>query len=83
MVQSRNWAPIERLPEQPGVAVMTSTGYWLNGEFHSTKDRSRNGQDPQGLGSRGPVPEGACQNGIMARISARWRAKRDKERWGK
>lgn len=38
MKQSRNWATIERLPERPGVAIMTGTGYWLNGAFHESKN---------------------------------------------
>lgn len=36
MIRSRNWPAIERLPESPGVAVMTSGGYWLDGRFYPT-----------------------------------------------
>lgn len=36
MIRSRDWPPIERLPERPGVAVMTSAGYWRDGTFYPT-----------------------------------------------
>lgn len=36
IAQSRDWPPIERLPERPGVAVMTSGGYWRDGTFYPT-----------------------------------------------
>jgi hypothetical protein len=37
MIQSRKWTRIERLPDDPNVAKMTSKGYWLNGRFHPTQ----------------------------------------------
>lgn len=36
MIQSRDWKQIETLPERPGVAVLTSGGYWLDGQFYPT-----------------------------------------------
>ncbi|MGN7931178.1 hypothetical protein [Sphingopyxis sp. 22461] len=36
MIQSGNWKQIETLLERPGVAVMTSGGYWLDGRFYPT-----------------------------------------------
>lgn len=36
MIRSRDWPPIERLPERPGVAIMTSGGYWIDGTFYPT-----------------------------------------------
>lgn len=40
MIQSRNWTAIERLPEAPGVAIMTSGGYWLDGRFYPDRQPS-------------------------------------------
>ncbi len=36
MKTSGNWKQIETLPARPGVAVMTSSGYWLDGRFYPT-----------------------------------------------
>ena len=58
---SRNWTAIERLPERPGVAIMTGTGYWLDGKFHPTRDRSPEGHDRNEHGSREPVRTAAAR----------------------
>lgn len=40
MKLSRDWPPIERLPEAPGVVKMTGTGYVIDGRHVRTVRRS-------------------------------------------
>lgn len=37
MKLSRDWPPIERLPEAPGVVKMVGNGYWLDGRFYPSQ----------------------------------------------
>ncbi len=45
-MQSRDWPPIERLPERPGIAVMTSGGYWRDGQFYPAHRATPRHDDP-------------------------------------
>lgn len=72
MKQSRNWATIERLPERPGVAVMVGNGYWLDGKFHPTSDRSPQGHDRNGHGSRERVHEVAARKPFIFQRMREW-----------
>lgn len=67
MNRSRDWTAIERLPDLPGVAVMTGNGYWLDGKFHPARDGSPKGGDASRLRSRQPVREAATQS-LFARF---------------
>lgn len=37
MKLSRDWPPIERLPEAPGVVKLVGNGYWLDGRFYPSQ----------------------------------------------
>lgn len=40
MIRARDWPPIERLPEGPGIIKMTGTGYAIDGKHFRTVGRN-------------------------------------------
>lgn len=46
MKLSRDWPPIERLPEAPGVVKMTGTGYVIDGKHVRTVHRNSEAPSP-------------------------------------